>query len=194
MPDRLPEATSKAEHALYGRERALCAELARLESELAAVVSIDPTLGPLTARLGSARVDLEDLAGELGRYARKVDGDPEQLAQVRSGSTPSAVSRSGTVATWTWSSRSGSRQTPSSPSSRMPRPTSPNAPPRPRGPASSRGEVAQSLSEVRRAAAASLGSAIGVQLGDLGMGGAEIVVDVAPSSPEPQGWSTRGCG
>lgn len=189
---RLREATSKAEHALYGRERALCAELARLESELDSVVSIDPALGVLAARIGSARVDLEDVAGELGRYARKVDGDPEQLAQIeeRLHSLRRLAKRYGGDLDLVIAFRESAE-------AELAVLADAEAHIAQRSAEAARacnlaGEVATRLSEVRRAAAASLGSAIAVELRDLGMGGAEIVVDVAALEPGSTGLVHQG--
>jgi DNA repair protein RecN (Recombination protein N) len=189
---RLHEATTKAEHALYGRERALCDELSRLEHELESVVSIDPVLGPLAVRIASARVDLEDVAGELGRYARRIDGDPEQLPQIeerlhtlrrlarRHGGDLDLViafRKSAEAELAVLADAEGVIAQRSADAVRACR---------------AAGELARELSEVRHRAADALGDAIAGQLADLGMGGARIVVDVAALDPSASGLVHEG--
>ena len=78
--DQLRRAASRAEHALYAREGAICGELGELQLQLDRAGSHDVALIPLANRIGAALADLQDTADELGRYARTLSGDAEELA------------------------------------------------------------------------------------------------------------------
>ncbi len=80
--ERLLEVASAGEQALYAGEGAAVEVLARVESEIEAVVQHDAQLVEPLARLREARALLEDAALELGRYAREVQADPARLAGV----------------------------------------------------------------------------------------------------------------
>lgn len=56
--------------------------LARAARELDKLVRLDPSLDPLARQLAEARVVADDAAASLRRYADRVDGDPERLAQI----------------------------------------------------------------------------------------------------------------
>ncbi|MEQ1571937.1 MAG: AAA family ATPase, partial [Myxococcota bacterium] len=173
--DRLRAATSGAEEVLYGRERSVCASLARLGADLAGVASLDPALAALSDRLDTTRVELEDLAAELGRYARRVDGDPDTLARLedRMHALKRLAKRHGgdLDAAITFrvqaeqeiahlADAEGALQARIADAERA---------------AAAAYDLARQLSEVRRGAADALGKAIGRELVDLGMGGAEVM-------------------
>ena len=50
--------------------------------ELAPLAALDPALAPLVERLGDAQAAIEDVARDLGRYARGIRSDPARLAEV----------------------------------------------------------------------------------------------------------------
>ena len=80
--ERLREAASLGEHLLYGREDAVVDVLGRIDAELEQAARFDPALQEPLQRLQEARALVEDVALELGRYARGVESDPEQLARL----------------------------------------------------------------------------------------------------------------
>src|SRR5258707_9890813 len=71
--DRLARVTRHAADRLYDKDAAICDELARLGSELAAVRELDPVLAPLCESVETARSSLADVARMLGRYADGVE-------------------------------------------------------------------------------------------------------------------------
>lgn len=186
----LRETTSRAEHALYGRDRAICAELGRLQLELRGAAAHDPALGPLVEQLGSARAELEDAAAELGRYARRVDADPEALsaAEERLAALRRLARRFGSI-----DEALAHRLRAAEELAQLDDGEAWLA--RARGEAEralqAAAEAAAALSEARREAAATLGRAIGSELADLGMGHAEVQVEVAPLTGEG-GLGARG--
>jgi DNA repair protein RecN (Recombination protein N) len=63
-------------------ERGVAALLAEAERLSAGVSEVDPELDALAARLSTLRIEAEDLAGELRRYADSLEGEPGRLDQV----------------------------------------------------------------------------------------------------------------
>lgn len=80
--ERLAGTAGGAEDALYGADGAVSELLARVANDIAELGHLDPKLVPLATELADARTRIEDVAQELGRYARGVNGDPERLAEV----------------------------------------------------------------------------------------------------------------
>jgi DNA repair protein RecN (Recombination protein N) len=80
--DRIAATTRSAELDLYARDGAIVDQLARLHHGLAGLAGVDGSLDELIGRLDAVRTDLEDLARELGRFARGVVADPERLRVV----------------------------------------------------------------------------------------------------------------
>jgi DNA repair protein RecN (Recombination protein N) len=190
--DRLRAAASGGEDLLYGRDGAVCGELGGLEADLEAVVAFDPALEALLGRVQSARVELEDVAGELGRYARRIDGDPEQLARLddRLHALKRLTRRHGSdldaMIDWRHTAEAElAALTDAEGLVEQARAESEAA-------LEAAGALAERLSAVRQGAAASLGGAIAAELSDLGMGGAQIVVEVAPLEPGGSGLVHRG--
>jgi DNA repair protein RecN (Recombination protein N) len=66
---------------LYAGDGAVTERLAAIEHELAPLAELDPSLAPLRERLEGARAVVEDVARDLGRYARGVRSDPARLAE-----------------------------------------------------------------------------------------------------------------
>ncbi|MCA9529148.1 MAG: DNA repair protein RecN [Myxococcales bacterium] len=79
---RLVSAAGGAEETLYAEDGAVCERLARVASEVRAAAELDPALAPVADQLETALAQLEDAAGELGRYARDLDVDPARLEVV----------------------------------------------------------------------------------------------------------------
>jgi DNA repair protein RecN (Recombination protein N) len=180
---RLAEVTGRADAALSGRERAVCAELARVEADLAAVAGLDPSLAPLLRQLSSARIELEDAAQELGRYARRLERDPEALARLeeRASALKRLARRHGSIDAALALQASIEEQLSLLDDAELHL----DRLERERAAAVARaGDAAEALSRVRRERAAALGRAIGGELADLGMGGALVRVDVAPLAPQ----------
>jgi len=80
--ERLASVTGSAEDALYASDNALCERISRISSELEAAAGLDRSLAPMAEQLGSAQAVLEDVARELGQYARGVTMDSERLSQI----------------------------------------------------------------------------------------------------------------
>ena len=190
--DRLRESTSRAEHALYGRERALCDELGRIEDDLSSSAELDPALAPFVERIASARVELEDISGELGRYGRRLNADPEQLSQMEerlhalkrlarrhNGDLDAAVAWRRT-AEEELAMLSDAENLIADKSNEAARALAAAA------------VLARELSAIRKGAAKDLGRAIARELADLGMGSAEILVEVAPLEPGTSGLVYEG--
>lgn len=181
--ERLRSVTAEAEHVLYGREAAVCGELIQLESTLARAVEQDPSLAALVDQLAGARADLEDAAQHLGRYARGIDTEPgelarqqerlgelERLARRFAGDLDAAVARRATL-----EAELAELEQVDDHVLRLEAQAAAKL--------AKAGEAAQALSQARREAADALGAAISRELADLGMGGAEVHVAVAPMTP-----------
>jgi len=80
--ERLARTAGGAEDALYGADGAVSELLARVAHDIADLGHLDAKLVPLAEGLADARARIEDIAQELGRYARGVSGDPERLVEV----------------------------------------------------------------------------------------------------------------
>jgi DNA repair protein RecN (Recombination protein N) len=79
--ERFFGAASRGEDVLYAGDGAVTERLAAVEHELAPLLELDPALAPLRERLEGARAVVEDVARDLGRYARNVRSDPARLAE-----------------------------------------------------------------------------------------------------------------
>jgi DNA repair protein RecN (Recombination protein N) len=77
--ENLSKLTRHAEAVLHADDHAVCDHLARLTHDMSGLRGVDPQLDQLLDRLDAAHTDLEDLAGDLGRYARNVVFDPGRL-------------------------------------------------------------------------------------------------------------------
>jgi len=80
--EQLATLTGSAEHDLYARDQAICEALARVVESVRQAAALDKNLSELADQLASAHLSLEDYARELGNYARGVSADPERLAQL----------------------------------------------------------------------------------------------------------------
>lgn len=80
--EQLSGGAHKASHLLTGAERSVDAILRGTLRELERLVDLDDGLGPLTERLETARIEVEDIGFDLSRYAAGVEADPRRLEQV----------------------------------------------------------------------------------------------------------------
>jgi DNA repair protein RecN (Recombination protein N) len=80
--ERLFAATTGAEEALYAGDGAVAERISAALKELEPLARIDPTLGPGVERLREAGAAVEDVARDLGRYARGIRSDPARLLEV----------------------------------------------------------------------------------------------------------------
>ncbi len=74
--------TTRAEEALYSGEADVVGQLGRVVADLESGARLDPALDALARQLEGARAEVEDVARELGRYARGLRADPDRLAEM----------------------------------------------------------------------------------------------------------------
>src|SRR6185503_19762593 len=75
-------ATARGEEVLYAGDGAVSERIASVIKDLGVLAALDPALAPLAERLAEAGATIEDVARDLGRYARGVRADPARLAEV----------------------------------------------------------------------------------------------------------------
>jgi DNA repair protein RecN (Recombination protein N) len=75
-------ACTRGEEVLYSSDDAVAGRIAGVAREIAALAQLDPALLPLAENLRSAQAQVEDSAGELGRYASGIRFDPERLTEI----------------------------------------------------------------------------------------------------------------
>ncbi|MCA9534885.1 MAG: DNA repair protein RecN [Myxococcales bacterium] len=80
--EKLSGVAGGAEHVLYAADAAVCEKVARVVSDLRSGAVYDPRLNTIADQVEAAQTQLEDAASELGRYARGVNVDPARLALV----------------------------------------------------------------------------------------------------------------
>lgn len=186
--EKLLAAARGAEEALYARDEAVVDELAQLARTLGDAAAIDARLRAPLERIEGARAELEEAARDLGHYARGVSADPERLAEVderlhklgrlarKHGEGGGADPIAGVLAF-----RDRARAELDALASAEDRIEALE-----RAHATgleSAARTARALSAARKKAADKLGRAITKELGSLGMGGAEVKVDVAALDP-----------
>jgi DNA repair protein RecN (Recombination protein N) len=177
---KLLEVTRHVASRLDQGEDALCDELARFASELHAAAALDPALeGPALA-LDGCWGALSDVAREIGRYAERAQADPERLAEVeeRMYRLEGLLRQHGPTLDDVLAARERIAAELASLAGLESRVADLER---------ERDELlqgaaarARALSAKRRKAAEKLGAAISGELAELGMGGARVVVDVAP--------------
>jgi DNA repair protein RecN (Recombination protein N) len=74
--------TARGEETLYAGDGAVAERVAAVARELGPLAALDPALAPLAERLAEAQAAIEDVARELGRYARGIRADPARLGEV----------------------------------------------------------------------------------------------------------------
>jgi DNA repair protein RecN (Recombination protein N) len=189
---RLHELTEHAAARLDQGEDTICDELARLSKDLRAAAELDSSLEKTAQALEGCFAELREIAREVGRYAERAQADPARLAEVEErlyrlegllrqhGPTLddvlSARARLATELDGLANTESRLAELEREREALL-------------QVASAR---AVELSKKRRAAASKLGAAIGAELAELGMGGARVVVDVAPLSGERSELSVEG--
>ena len=80
--ERFFAATARGEEVLYAGDGAVAERLAGVARDLGPLALLDPALAPLGERLAEAQAAIEDVARDLGRYARGIRSDPARLADV----------------------------------------------------------------------------------------------------------------
>jgi len=180
--DRLQATTQRAAEALYDGPVALCDALAKLAADMEQASVIDPALEPHARTLQVARSELADAARALARYAESVEVSPGRLAEVeerlfrlqkvlrKHGPTTKDVRERRSALAAELESLSGA-------SDRVAELLAERA--RRFARAES---AARALSRKRREAAETLGTAIGAELAQLGMGRARVVVEVTAAT------------
>jgi DNA repair protein RecN (Recombination protein N) len=189
---RLAEGTAEAEDALYHRDGAVLDELARVATALDRLSALDAALHAPRELVSQARALVEEAARELGRYARGVTPDPPRLAELEDALQRLARMKrkyGGTVEELVAFRERVKSELDAMCEGEAQVATLEAAVERCREHAS---KVARALSASRRAAAATLGEAIGRELATLGMGGARVLVDVAPTTPGAQDLTLDG--
>jgi DNA repair protein RecN (Recombination protein N) len=178
--ERLLSVAGGAEEALYAADGSLSESLAQVATEIREAARIDAALAPIAQQLEEARTSIEDAAAELGRYARGVTHDPERLeeAEARLDQLERLKRKHGGSVEGMLLYRERARQELEEldrheehlEAARAGQATALKA----------AAAIAHALSEGRRKAAKRLGKAMGEELASLGMGGARVVVEVAP--------------
>jgi DNA repair protein RecN (Recombination protein N) len=177
---RLLEVTRHVASRLDQGEDALCDELARLASEVRAAAALDPALEAPAEALDGCWGALSDVARDIGRYAERAEADPGRLAEVEERlyrlegllrqhgpaieDVLAARERLAAELAAFAGAESRVAELEQSREARF----------------AVAAERARALSARRRKAADKLGAAISSELSELGMGGARVVVDVAP--------------
>ncbi len=180
--ERLISVTGGAEETLYAQDDAITTVLARIVHDLAHAATWDPTLPQWADAISATQAQLEDVARDLGSYARRVTLDADQLAQAEEridaldrlrrkyGGTIEAVIAHRTAAeTELTQLEQGEEHL------ALLRKTLDTR-------RQSAMEAAKKLSAARKKAAKKLSVAVSAELATLGMGDAEILVEVEPAA------------
>ena len=77
--EKLGAAAGAAEAQLYSDDDSICGAVSRIASSVEQASSFDPSLEPMAAQVREALLQLEDVASELGSYARDLSFDPNRL-------------------------------------------------------------------------------------------------------------------
>ena len=80
--EKLSSLVSGAARRLDAEEDSLCDVIGRLLRDVRAAADIDATLAPLADRFEGVHSELYDVAHDLARYAERVEADPDRLDQV----------------------------------------------------------------------------------------------------------------
>ena len=176
---RLLDLTQGVAERLDQGDGAICDEVARICSDLAAAAEIDPALAPAARALEGCRSELLEVARDVTRYAERTEADPGRLSDVEErmyrlegllrqhGPTLDDVlaTRDRLAAELAAFAGAESRI------AELEREKEAQL--------AVAAERARKLSARRRKAAEKLGAAISGELAEMGMGGARVVVDVA---------------
>ncbi|WP_437877347.1 DNA repair protein RecN [Sorangium sp. So ce513] len=177
---RLHDITRRAASRLDQGDDAMCDELARLASELQAAAEIDPALDPVARAVDACWTELSEAARQIARYAERAEADPDRLSEIEDrmyrlegllrqhGPTIEDVLAARARLAAELEQLAGVESHVAELERRRDALLAVAA------------ERARKLSAKRRKAGEKLGAAISAELADLGMGGARVVVDVAP--------------
>ncbi|HTN82142.1 MAG TPA: DNA repair protein RecN, partial [Sorangium sp.] len=177
---RLHDITRRAASRLDQGDDAMCDELARLASELQAAAEIDPALDAVARAVDACWTELSEAARQIARYAERAEADPDRLSEIEDrlyrlegllrqhGPTIDDVLASRARLAAELEQLAGVESHVADLERRRDALLAVAA------------ERARKLSVKRRKAGEKLGAAISAELSDLGMGGARVVVDVAP--------------
>jgi len=80
--ERLLRAAGSAEESIYGRDGSITEELGRVATSLREAAALDPALEPTLATIEQAEAQLTEAARDLSRYVRGVALDPERLSEL----------------------------------------------------------------------------------------------------------------
>ncbi len=80
--ESLASSAAEAEAQLYADDDAICASLARIAGSVEQAANVDASLGQTAKQVRDALVQLEDAAAELGRYARDLAFDEARLLEL----------------------------------------------------------------------------------------------------------------
>lgn len=178
--ERLARAAGGAEEALYAQDDSLSEALGRIAQEVREAAEIDTSLAPLADRLDEALAQIEDTAKELGRYAREVSLDPDRLGEVedRLDRLNRLQRKYGGDVAGILEHRANAAEELASLEQHEDRVAEAEA--KQKAALAEATKVARELSQKRKAASRALGEKIGEELASLGMGGARVVVELAP--------------
>ncbi|XXY46516.1 DNA repair protein RecN [Sorangium sp. So ce269] len=177
---RLHDITRRAASRLDQGDDAMCDELARLASELQAAAEIDPALDAVARAVDACWTELSEAARQIARYAERAEADPDRLSEIEDrlyrlegllrqhGPTIDDVLAARARLAAELEQLAGVESHVAELERRRDALLAVAA------------ERARKLSVKRRKAGEKLGAAISAELADLGMGGARVVVDVAP--------------
>lgn len=178
--ERLSALVSGASARLDQEEDNLCDAIAKLVKDVRAAADIDSALAATAERFDGAYSELCDVARDLGRYADRVEADPDRLHEVeeRLYRLEGLLRRHGPTIDDVLAARdrlAGELSRMQGAQSRLADLV------RERDALLERAAAkAKQLSAKRKEAAEKLARAISSELGELAMGGARVVVDVAP--------------
>jgi DNA repair protein RecN (Recombination protein N) len=189
---RLLEVTRRASSRLDQGDPAICDELARLASDLHAAAELDPDLKPCATVLEGAWGELREAARELARYAERTEADPSRLSEIeeRLYRLEGLLRQHGPTIEDVLATRARIAAELENLATAESRVTDLEG--KRDALLAVAAERARKLSIKRRKAAEKLGTAIGSELAELAMGGARVVVDVAPLGGERAELSVDG--
>ena len=177
---RLLEASRHVYARLDQGDNALCDELARLASDLRKAAALDPALEAPAQALDDCWASLSDMARDIGRYAERTESDPGRLADVeeRLYRLEGLLRQHGPTLDDVLATRerlAAELEAFATVESRVAELERERA-----AMLTVAADRARKLSAKRRKAAEKLGASISGELVEMGMGGARVVVDVAP--------------
>lgn len=190
--EKLSSLVSGAARRLDQEEGSLCDVIGRLVREVRSAADIDPSLAPLADTFEGVHSELLDVAHDLGRYAERVEADPARLDQVeerlykieglirRHGPTIEDVLATRERLAGELARMQGAQSRLADLQAQKERLLAKAA------------TLAKKLSAKRREAAEKLARAISHELSELAMGGARVVVDVAPLGGDKGELSVEG--